>query len=221
MRNRRWKEHPRQFSGWTICLQCRRHRRQEFDSWAGKILWSRARQPTLGFLPRIPRKEEPGGLQFIGSWRVRHDWINWGTGMQYSDLVLRFWKTWYLKGKWEWGCPRRGKLILTVNPLSFLCLKKMIKQTNKLRFVKVCGFPWNFLISLSKCSHKINRVRSILVYFFKNKTQSHEVTCLKNIVATERKFEPGKLIRFHLPFLITVLFNIFAHLKWINSLQIL
>lgn len=120
-----------------------------------------------------------------------------------------------------WGCPRRGKLILTVNPLSFLCLKKMIKQTNKLRFVKVCGFPWNFLISLSKCSHKINRVRSILVYFFKNKTQSHEVTCLKNIVATERKFEPGKLIRFHLPFLITVLFNIFAHLKWINSLQIL
>ena len=25
---------------------------------------------------RIPRKEEPGGLQFMGSQRVRHDWAH-------------------------------------------------------------------------------------------------------------------------------------------------
>ena len=123
-------------------------------------------QPTLGFLPRIPWKKEPGGLQSIGSWRVRHDWSNWSTGMQYSDLVLRFWKTWYLKG-WEWmGFPKEGKVDINSKPSLFPLSQKMIK-TNKLRFVKACGFPLNFLISLSKWPHKISRVGSILVHFFK------------------------------------------------------
>ena len=31
--------------------QCRRHKRQGFESWVGKIRWRRAWQPTPVFLP--------------------------------------------------------------------------------------------------------------------------------------------------------------------------
>ena len=45
-----------------------------FDPWVGKIPWRRAWQPTPVFLPgETPWIEEPGGLQFIGSQRIRHD----------------------------------------------------------------------------------------------------------------------------------------------------
>ena len=40
----------------------------------GKIPWRRAWQPTPVFLPgESPWTEEPGGLQSMGSQRVRHD----------------------------------------------------------------------------------------------------------------------------------------------------
>ena len=64
-------------SGWlsgkeSIC-QCWRCR---FDTSVGKIPWRRAWQPTLVFLPgESPRTEEPGGLQSMWMWRVRHDWV--------------------------------------------------------------------------------------------------------------------------------------------------
>ena len=45
-----------------------------FKSWVRKIPWRRKWQSTPVFLPgRIPRMEEPGGLQCTGSQRVRHD----------------------------------------------------------------------------------------------------------------------------------------------------
>ena len=41
--------------------QCRRCRRQRFDSWVWKISWKRKWQPTPVFLPvKIPWTEEPG-----------------------------------------------------------------------------------------------------------------------------------------------------------------
>ena len=56
----------------TICLQCRR---PGFDPWVGKIPWRRAWQPTPVFLlEESPWTQEPGGLQSMGSQRVRHDW---------------------------------------------------------------------------------------------------------------------------------------------------
>ena len=56
----------------TICLQCWR---PEFHPWVGKLPWRRAWQPTPIFLPgESPRTEEPGGLQSMGSQRVRPDW---------------------------------------------------------------------------------------------------------------------------------------------------
>ena len=38
-------------SGKEPIRQCRRRKRCRFDPWVGKSLWSRARQPTPGFLP--------------------------------------------------------------------------------------------------------------------------------------------------------------------------
>ena len=51
-------------------LQCGR---LGFDPWGEKIIWRRKLQPTSVFLPEKPRTEEPGGLQSMGSQRVRHD----------------------------------------------------------------------------------------------------------------------------------------------------
>jgi len=42
---------PKWLSAKESACQCRRHRRQGFNSWAGKILWRRIRQPTPVFLP--------------------------------------------------------------------------------------------------------------------------------------------------------------------------
>ena len=45
------------------------------QSCIGKMPWRRAWQPTPVFLPgESPWTEEPGGLQSMGSQRVRHDW---------------------------------------------------------------------------------------------------------------------------------------------------
>ena len=50
-----------------------RRKRHGFDPWMGKIPWRRAWQPTVVFLPgEFPLTEEPGGLQSMGSRRVRH-----------------------------------------------------------------------------------------------------------------------------------------------------
>ena len=43
--------------------------RHKFDPWVGRIPRRRAWQPTW----RIPRTEEAGGLQSMGSQRVEHD----------------------------------------------------------------------------------------------------------------------------------------------------
>ena len=52
--------------------------RDRFHPRVGKIPWRRAWQPTPVFLPgESPQTEEPGGLQSIGSQRVRHDWSSW------------------------------------------------------------------------------------------------------------------------------------------------
>ena len=66
-------------SGKEPTYQCRRHKRCRLDPWVGKIPWRTPWQPTPVFLPgESPWTEEPGGLQSIGSHRVRHD---------YSDLA--------------------------------------------------------------------------------------------------------------------------------------
>ena len=49
-------------------------RDRRFNPWVRKIPWRRAWQPTPVFLPgESPWTEEPGGLQSMGSQRVRHN----------------------------------------------------------------------------------------------------------------------------------------------------
>jgi len=70
-------------------LQCRR---PEFFPWVGKIPWRRAWKPTPVFLPgESPWTEEPGGLQSIGSQRVRD---NWATKHPHIKFIDQF------EGKW-------------------------------------------------------------------------------------------------------------------------
>ena len=54
--------------------QFRRHKRHGFDFRVGKMSWSKKRQPTPVFLPGKLHWQEPGGLQPMGSQRVRHYW---------------------------------------------------------------------------------------------------------------------------------------------------
>ena len=65
-----------------ICLQCGR---PGFDSWVGKIPWRRS---ILAW--RIPRTEEPGGLQSIGSQRVGHNWVTTLSTI-FWELGIRKW----------------------------------------------------------------------------------------------------------------------------------
>ena len=51
-----------------------RHKRHKFAPWVGKIPLKEGTATHSSILPwRIPRSEEPGRLQFIGSHRVGHD----------------------------------------------------------------------------------------------------------------------------------------------------
>ena len=61
----------------SIC-QCRRHKKHEFNPWVRKILWRKKWQPTPVFLlGKIPRTEEPGRLQAMGSQKSRTQLCYW------------------------------------------------------------------------------------------------------------------------------------------------
>ena len=61
-------------SGKKATCQHRGQKTLGFDPWVWKVPWRRAQQPTPVFLPgKSLWTEEPGGLQSIGSQRVRHD----------------------------------------------------------------------------------------------------------------------------------------------------
>ena len=62
-------------SGKESTSQCRRCKRHRFDPWVRKTPWTRKEMATLSSILawNIPGTEEPGGLQFMGSPRVRHN----------------------------------------------------------------------------------------------------------------------------------------------------
>ena len=65
--------------------QGRRHKRCRFDSWVGKIPWSKgmATHSSIPAWRTLPWTEEPGGLQSRGSHRVGH---NWATNTNVDEL---------------------------------------------------------------------------------------------------------------------------------------
>ena len=69
-----YKGFPGGASGEEPPCQYRRHKRHRFDPWVGNIPWRKAWQPTPVFLPGESHgKEEPDGLQSIGSQRVGYN----------------------------------------------------------------------------------------------------------------------------------------------------
>ena len=62
-------------------------RRPGFDPWVGKIPRRREWQPTPVFLPgESPWTEEPDRLLYLGSQKVRHDWVTF-TSFQHNQAV--------------------------------------------------------------------------------------------------------------------------------------
>ena len=61
-------------SGKEPTCQCRRCKRHGFDPWARKDPMEKGTEAHPSILAlRIPWTEEPGGLRYMGSQRVRHD----------------------------------------------------------------------------------------------------------------------------------------------------
>ena len=71
------RDFPGGDSGKESTCQCRRQRRPGFHPWVGKIPTEKEMATQSSVLAwRIPWTEEPGGLQSIGSQRLRHNWSN-------------------------------------------------------------------------------------------------------------------------------------------------
>ena len=77
-------------SGKEPACQCRRPKRLGFDSWVGKIPWSRKWQPTLVSLPG----KSHGQRSLVGyspwSCRVRHDWSDSAQHTLEREKILGF-----------------------------------------------------------------------------------------------------------------------------------
>ena len=94
---------------------------------------------------RIPRTEEPGGLQSIGPFRVTHDWID--LAQNYLVKMHFFWGNWYKF--------LNVKLELTF--IKFILSKSMV-------------FPWVqiyvlFLRQEAKCTYSLFYVHSNKIFF--------------------------------------------------------
>ena len=108
-------------------------RNSGFNPWIGKIPWRRAWQLTAGFLPgESPWTEEPGGLQWMGPQRVRHDWATkHSTDKDFKPTIFRKFKELHTlltewKSKWQ---IRRNISYLTSSKINILNAK-YIKNYN-------------------------------------------------------------------------------------------
>ena len=93
-------------SGQEPAYQCRRCKRSGIYPWVKKTPWRRAWQPTLAW--RIPWTEEPGGLWFIASQRVRHNWTkvackhrNFRISLSISTKLVFWYFDWNCTESWD------------------------------------------------------------------------------------------------------------------------
>ena len=129
---------PRWHSGNEPACQCRRCKRHRLHPWVRKMPWRRTWQPTpVSILAwRIPRTEEPGGLQSMGSQRVRHDWAT--KHIQHTNLTYLtalFWKS-YIQLK---------RFLLYFYHYSLLSKDKMWQESNAL--ITPCKLITNFQLA--------------------------------------------------------------------------
>ena len=67
--------------------QCRRCKRRGFDPWVGKILWRRAWQPTLVFLPG----ESHGQRSLAGYGQEGHKESDTTEAIEHAQTLLKVW----------------------------------------------------------------------------------------------------------------------------------
>ena len=97
---------PWWLSGWRICLQCRSHRRHEFNPWVGKEEMA-SHFNILAW--KIPWTQEPGRLKYKGSQRVGHNWVNQAC-MNFSKLQGYGERLRSLACCSPWGCKSQTQL---------------------------------------------------------------------------------------------------------------
>ena len=84
---------PRGASGKEPTCQCRRFKGHEWVrslGWEDPLKEGRSTHPSI-LAWRIPRTEEPGGLQSMGLQRVEHDWVTKHSKMRSPVLWLDLW----------------------------------------------------------------------------------------------------------------------------------
>ena len=90
---------PRWLSGKECASQCRRHRRFGFDSWIGKIPWSRKWLPTTVILPgKFHRQRslmsyslhEAKSWTQLSNWACMHNLVQWKYHSQWGLLRCNY-----------------------------------------------------------------------------------------------------------------------------------
>ena len=75
--------------GKELACQCRKHKRHGFDPWVGKIPWKREWQLSPVFLPGESHGQWIlGGLESMGSQRVRHDCVTKSAIHSYMYYII-------------------------------------------------------------------------------------------------------------------------------------
>ena len=80
-------------SGKEPTCQCRRQKRQGFDSWVGKMPWRRAWQPTPVFLPgeSMDRGAWQAAFHRVAKGWTRLKWLSIQANFHYCKVALKFW----------------------------------------------------------------------------------------------------------------------------------
>ena len=130
---------PWWFSGKESTCQCKRH---GFSPWVKKIPWTRKKEPIPVFSPEKSHGEEPGGLQSMGSQKVRHDGMtkyllthNYGQG--YWEGLPSTPAEWFLECKlcqsslvFSWSPPASSFSIFIFPSLLFLSSLETFANTH-------------------------------------------------------------------------------------------
>ena len=118
--------------------------------WAnGKITWRRKWQPTPVFFPGKPHGQ-PGGLQSVGSQRVRQDW----------------------------ACTHTHTHTQSLSYPTLWALKFETAMTRLWNMIRALWTSWNFRLIVTKCSSRLKKKRVRL--FTSKKYENLKWLCEQN-----------------------------------------
>ena len=141
-----------------LTSRCRRQNRCGFNHWVGKIPWRREQATHFSILAwRIPRTDEPGGLQSIRSRRVDHDWSNLA--------CMHRWEYWHprLFSTFSWIIYMLPNVLFFFSHSIYTTMHHAVSswtiywpfssQHVHSLFYQACRLPWNFDFTMNKWIH--------------------------------------------------------------------